>query len=163
MGHQQVSRAFPWKPGLSRTLQDHLYSRVQMFLHTSIIILVSCVSTLTADASLVLLSDLQQLHACSLDGVEDLQGGRRTHSMTPKHSSRFADSRETVCSRTRSSPTQKGPFFCLLVKQHQRGTLRLFPVQQLQIEAPWLTCIRGFWPNEISLHHREAEKCGSEA
>lgn len=28
----------------------------------------------TANAPLILLRDLQQLHACSLDGVEDLQG-----------------------------------------------------------------------------------------
>lgn len=51
-----------------------------------------CAFRLTADAPLILLSDLQQLHACSLDGVEDLQGAKKTRNMSPKHSSRITES-----------------------------------------------------------------------
>lgn len=73
--------------------------------------LLSRVSTLTADPSLVLLSHLQQLHAGPLDGVEDLQGGQRTRSMSPLRSSRVADSRETLWTRTRSFLTQRDHFY----------------------------------------------------
>ncbi len=38
----------------------------------------SCLSERTADPPLVLLDDLQQLHACSLDGVEDLQSRKKS-------------------------------------------------------------------------------------
>lgn len=37
-----------------------------------------CSFELTADPPLVLLDDLQQLHACSLDGVEDLHIRRQS-------------------------------------------------------------------------------------
>lgn len=48
-----------------------------------------CLFERTADPPLILLDDLQQLHACSLDGVEDLQSRRKSALSTNSNRKRL--------------------------------------------------------------------------